>query len=270
MTSSDINYKEQIKKQWNNDPCGAITAKQYEIGSPKFYEAVENYRYNLYSPWLKGEINFENYKNRFVLEIGGGLGTDHIQFAKAGAITFDLDLAKEHLRLTKLRFDQAKLNGNFIYADAESICFKENSFDVVYSFGVLHHTPNTQKAIDEIYHVLKQNGVALIMLYHKHSFFYWFSLFFVKGIILGNLFKMNMEEILSRFVEYSTSGALPLVKVYTKKQAKELFKKFSQVEIKIRQLTQEDIPFIGKYIPKKFLYFLSRLIGWNLFIRAKK
>ncbi|MCX8010786.1 MAG: class I SAM-dependent methyltransferase, partial [Ignavibacteria bacterium] len=174
------------------------------------------------------------------------------------------------LRLTKLRFAQANLNGNFIYADAESTCFKDNSFDAVYSFGVLHHTPDTQKAIDEIYRGLKKNGEALIMLYHKNSFFYWFSLVFVKGILRGKLLKMNMKEILSRFVEYSTSGALPLVKVYTKKQARELFKQFAVVEIKIRQLTQEDIPFIGKFVPKKLLNFLSHFIGWNLFIRAKK
>ncbi|MBU2445223.1 MAG: methyltransferase domain-containing protein [Bacteroidetes bacterium] len=267
---SNSNFKNETRKQWNNDPCGAVTAKEFEPGTPEFFNAVEKYRYEIYSPWLKNEIGFDRFKGKSVLEIGGGLGTDHIQFAKAGANTFDLDLAKEHLRLAKERFIQNNFRGNFIYGDAELSPFKDSSFDAVYSFGVLHHTPDTQKSIDEARRVLKSNGVAMIMLYYKHSYFYWFSLFFVKGILRGNLFKMNMDEIMSRFVEYSTSGARPLVKVYTKKQAREMFKDFSDIQIKIRQLTQEDFPIIGKFIPISILSFLSKFVGWNIFIRAIK
>ncbi len=263
-------FKSETQKQWNNDPCGAVTAKEFEPGTPEFFSAVEKYRYEIYSPWLKDEIKFKRFNQKYVLEIGGGLGTDHIQFAKAGAKTFDLDLAKEHLRLAKSRLTQSNFAGNFIYGDAELSPFKNNSFDAVYSFGVLHHTPDTQKSIDEVYRVLKQNGEALIMLYYKHSYFYWFSLFFIKGILRGNLFKMNMSEIMSLFVEYSTSGARPLVKVYTKSEARQMFKDFSRIEIKIRQLTQEDFPYIGKLIPVSVLNFFSRFIGWNIFIRAIK
>jgi len=268
MQSND--YKKEIRKQWNNDPCGAVTAKEYEPGTPEFFSVVEKYRYEVYSPWLKDEIKFERFNGKYILEIGGGLGTDHVQFAKAGAKTFDLDLAKEHLRLAKERFVQNNLSGNFIYGDAELSPFKDNSFDAVYSFGVLHHTPDTQQSIEEVRRVLKPSGEAMIMLYYKHSYFYWFSLFFVKGVLKGNLFKMNMSDIMSRFVEYSTSGARPLVKVYTKKQVRKMFKDFSQIQIKIRQLTQDDFPYVGKFIPVSTLNFLSKFIGWNIFIRAIK
>lgn len=270
MMNDSNKYKNQTKQQWNNDPCGAVTANEYQIGSPEFYQQVESYRYNVYSPWLKKEVQFEKYRGKKILEIGGGLGTDLIQFARAGAITFDLDLASEHIRLAKKRFEMENIESSFIIGDAEYNCFKDNSFDVVYSFGVLHHTPDTQKAINEAYRVLKPGGEAIIMLYYKHSFFYWFSMFFVKGILKGNLFKMSMDEILSRFVEYSTSGALPLVKVYTKKQARELFKSFKTIDIKIRQLTKEDFLFLGKIIPNFVLNFLGKFIGWNILIKAIK
>lgn len=270
MNKSDNQFKDQTRKQWNNDPCGAITAENYEIGTKEFFEQVENYRYKTYSPWLKSEVGFTKYSGKKVLEIGGGLGTDLIQFARAGAVTYDLDLASEHIRLAKKRFQLYNKSGHFITADAEHNCFKDNCFDVVYSFGVLHHTPNTEKSIDEVYRVLKPGGEALIMLYYKHSYFYWFSMFFVKGILKGNLFKMSMSELLSRFVEFSTSGALPLVKVYTKKQAGQMFKKFSNVEIKIRQLTKEDFPYIGKFIPVSLLNLFGKFVGWNIFIKAIK
>jgi ubiquinone/menaquinone biosynthesis C-methylase UbiE len=264
------NLKNEIQKQWNNDPCGAVTAKEFEPGTPEFFSAVEKYRYETYSPWLKDEVKFEQFTGKYILEVGGGLGTDHVQFAKAGAKTFDLDLAKEHLRLSKERFAQNNLSGNFIYGDAELSPFRNNSFDTVYSFGVLHHTPDTQKSIEEVRRVLKPSGEVMIMLYYKHSYFYWFSLFFVKGILKGNLFRMNMSEIMSRFVEYSSSGARPLVKVYTKKQVRKMFKDFSQIQIKICQLTQGDFPYIGKFIPVSILNFLSKFIGWNIFIRGVK
>lgn len=269
-SKEDDYYKHQIQQLWNNDPCGAVTAKQFEIGTKEFFDAVEKYRYEVYSPWLKQEVQFEKFAGKKILEIGGGLGTDHIQFAKARAITFDLDLAFEHLKLTKERFQLFNQKGNFILGDAEFNCFKDNCFDAIYSFGVLHHTPDTQKAIDEVYRILKPGGEALIMLYHKQSYFYWFSLFFVKGILRRNLFRMNMKEILSRFVEYSTSGARPLVKVYTRNDARKMFRRFSKIELKIRQLTQEDFPYIGKIIPISLLNFFSKFIGWNLFIRAIK
>lgn len=270
MNSLSNNFKNETRKQWNNDPCGAVTAKDHEPGTPQFFSAVEKYRYEIYSPWLKEEIRFDRFNGKYVLEVGGGLGTDHIQFAKAGAKTFDLDLAKGHLKLAKERFSQSNFSGNFIYGDAELTPFKNNSFDAVYSFGVLHHTPDTQKSIEEIFRVLKQGGEAMIMLYYRHSYFYWFSLFFVKGILKGKLFKMNMNEIMSRFVEYSTSGARPLVKVYTKSEVQKMFNDFSRIETKVRQLTQEDFPFVGKFIPIPILNFFSRFIGWNIFIRAIK
>src|SRR4029453_17679109 len=102
--------KLETQRQWNANPCGADVAADLERGSPAFFRSVEEHRYEVYAPWLKEAIGFQSFGGRRVLEIGPGLGTDHAQFARAGAQTYAIDLTKTHLELTRRRFalDQLK------------------------------------------------------------------------------------------------------------------------------------------------------------------
>jgi ubiquinone/menaquinone biosynthesis C-methylase UbiE len=140
---------------------------------------------------------------------------------------------------------------------------------------VLHHAPNIEKAIDEIYRVMKPEGEVIVMLYNKNSVFFWWDIVFIEGVILMNFLRESIRDRLSR-IEYTTLGAKPLVRVYTKKQVRRLFNKFRKINIQVFQLKKDDIwlPFIGNYtkrfIPGKLIYLVSRLWGWNLFIRAIK
>ncbi|MFN3386376.1 MAG: class I SAM-dependent methyltransferase [Candidatus Thermochlorobacter sp.] len=266
-----IDYKAQAKKLWNNDPCGAVYAREFEQGTKEFYEKVEAYRYNDYAPWIKKFVPFSEFKGKKVLEIGAGLGTDLLQFARAGAFCTDLDLSETHLELAQKRFALYGFTGTFVLGDAENLPFDDSSFDGVFSNGVLHHTPNTQKAIDEVYRVLKPNGKAMIMLYHKQSFFYWYHLVFGKGIV-GGLYRKGFttQDLLNRFVEYTESDALPLVKCYTKAECKQMFSKFKSIDLKVCQFTKSDIPYIGKFTPQFIIDALGSVIGWNIYITAVK
>ncbi|MBC8043267.1 MAG: class I SAM-dependent methyltransferase, partial [Rhizobacter sp.] len=177
--------KSDVHDYWNQNPCGTQFT-ELGRGSKAFYDEVERFRYAT-QPFMSRLCGFDNFAGKRLLEIGCGLGTDLLQFARAGAITTGVDLTEESVALAKKRFELYGVPGDFQVADAEKLPFAADSFDAVYSFGVLHHTPDTQKAIDEVYRVLKPGGKIVIMLYHKQSLHVWLGvpLYFLYGLIQG-------------------------------------------------------------------------------------
>ncbi|MEK7412370.1 MAG: methyltransferase domain-containing protein, partial [Planctomycetota bacterium] len=264
----DEAMKDEARRQWNTDHCGGDRGGVAETGSLEWFLNVERDRYESYAPWMKKAIGFERYSGKKVLEIGAGLGTDHAQFAKAGAITTDFDLAEGHLNMAKKNFAARGLPGEFILGDAEKLDLPEATFDVVYSFGVIHHTPGTEEVVRRIHKVLKPGGEAIIMVYAKHSWNYWYKDWW-KLYIRGGLRKtMTMADVLSANTEHSPNGARPLVKVYSARECRRLFKDFSTVRVEKYQLTAPEIPsWFLKILP---LSAWGRLMGWNMLIRARK
>jgi len=128
------------------------------------YENHSNTRYS-----LKPEIiyfgNFTDFKGLKTLEIGVGLGSNHQKLAELGAILSDVDLTSRAINHTRRRFELMGLNSELQIADSENLPFAYNSSDAVYSWGVLHHSPETQKAVDEVFRVLHPSGFAIIMIY---------------------------------------------------------------------------------------------------------
>lgn len=261
-------WKEEARRQWNTDHCGGERGEGADKGTLEYFLKVESDRYGSYAPWMPKAIGFEKYAGKKVLEIGAGLGTDLAQFAKAGAQVTDFDLAEGHLNFARLNFEVRGLKADFQLGDAEHIPFPDECFDVVYSFGVIHHIPDTQRVVDHIHRVLKPGGEAIVMVYAKHSFNYWakdvYRLWWKQ-----NLRKtMTMEEILSANTEYSPSGARPLVKVYTARQCRRLFRGFSSVRVRKFQLTPGELPRWMRCIAPVSAW--GRLMGWNLLINAVK
>ena len=202
-----------------------------------------------------------------MLEIGGGMGTDLAQFAKNGARTTDIDLSAGHLALAQENFTLRGLTGRFVHHDAERLPFDDNSFDVVYSNGVIHHTPNTRGLVDEIYRVLRPGGRAIIMVYAENSLHYWGVQVGMLGLRGGMLETSSVGDIMSRSVEMTANDARPLVKVYTKRRLARLFSRFSDITIVKRQLTAPELPPFARWIP---LPIAGRIAGWNLIIKAIK
>jgi len=229
--------KLEVQKQWNADPCGSSTAREHESGSAAFFHKVETERYDIYAPWMRMAIGFEAYRGKRVLEIGPGLGTDHAQFARAGAEMYALDLTVRHLELTRRHFELEGLVTRLVRGDAEALPFEADYFDVVYSFGVLHHTPGTQAAIDEVRRVLRPGGLAIVGLYHKHSAFYWICTMLLRGVIRGELRKKGYRRLLADIEYRSTdSDAVPLVKVLTRRDCRRLFADFAETRIRADQI----------------------------------
>jgi ubiquinone/menaquinone biosynthesis C-methylase UbiE len=259
-------YKDQVQHQWNNNPVGSETARTAQPHTLEWFLEVERYRYDVYAPWMPRVMEFAGHAGHQMLEIGGGLGTDLAQFAKHGAIVTDVDLSEGHLQLAQENFRLRGLTGRFVHHDAESLPFDDNSFDLVYSNGVLHHTPNTRRAVAEILRVLKPGGRAIVMVYAENSLQYWRNLVWHYGLKSGDLSTTSMSEIMSRSVERTGNDARPLVKVYTKPRLRALFGGFENIQIVQRQISPELVP----RRLRRFLPVVERLAGWNLIIKARK
>src|SRR5437867_3445816 len=126
------------------------------------------------------------------------MGTDLCQFAHHGAVVTDVDLSAGHLALAQENFRLRGLAGEFIHHDAERLPFEDDSFDVVYSNGVIHHTPNTADVVKEMFRVLRPGGRAIVMVYAENSWHYWNQLVYVLGLNDGLLTTWSMGEIMSR------------------------------------------------------------------------
>ena len=140
-TDSSVDQKRRVREYWEADPCGSEHATALE-GSPEFFAEVERTRYEL-EPYIARYADFEGARGLRVLEIGVGLGTDFISFARAGAQVTGVDLTEHSVELVRRRLELEGLEGEVRRADAESLPFEDGSFDRVYSWGVLHHTPDT-------------------------------------------------------------------------------------------------------------------------------
>jgi ubiquinone/menaquinone biosynthesis C-methylase UbiE len=259
-------YKDQVQTQWNTNPVGSHYARESQPHTREWFLEIERHRYGVYAPWMPRMMEFADHAGQDVLEIGGGIGTDLAQFAAHGASVTDVDLSAGHLRLAEENFGLRGLQGRFIQHDAEALPFPDRSFDLVYSNGVLHHTPNTAAVVSEIWRVLRPMGRAIVMIYAERSLHFWRKLVWELGVKERRLDEMSIGEIMSQSVERSANDARPLVKVYTSSRVRALFKEFASIEIFQRQLTSEEFPkWLRWTLPKA-----ETLLGWNLIVKATK
>ncbi|MDP3716191.1 MAG: methyltransferase domain-containing protein [Acidobacteriota bacterium] len=265
VTTGDA-YKEHVQDQWNHNPVGTHYAKTTEPHTLEWFQEVESHRYGAYAPWMPALMEFDQHAGHDVLEIGGGIGTDLSQFARHGARVTDLDLSAGHLALAQENFERRGLRGRFVHYDAETLPFEDHTFDLVYSNGVLHHTPNTRQVVAEIRRVLKPGGKAIVMMYAEHSVHYWRELVGALGLDRDLLKNHSIAEIMSRYVEVSQNDARPLVKVYTAARLKRVFDGFENRVIYKRQLMTSEIPGALRLLP---IGLTERLMGWNVIIKAR-
>ncbi len=267
MTTYDD--KKEAVKQWTHDPCGLLGAEGIEIGSREFYETVDRNRYERYAPWMKTAIGFDRMRDKRLLEVGFGMGTDLFQFAAAGALVSGIDLSPRHLDIARRRFELFGLEADLRIADAEAIPHPDGTFDAVYSFGVIHHTPNIQKALDEIHRVLVPGGEAIVAVYHLHSAFHWFCVF--GGHVFHRRFlRESYRRTLSRIEYRANSDACPLVNLYSRRSLRRLLNRFSRVTIDCAHLDTTHFGRLGPVVPERLVPKLERRLGWYLIARCLK
>ena len=263
--------KLRAREQWGKDPCGAIHGRKHELDTREFFDAVEHHRYREYAPWMPEVMGFDEFAGAQLLEIGCGMGTDLLQFARGGAKVTGTDLTPRSIEIARQHLALYGESGNFAIADCETLPFADDSFDVAYSNGVLHHTPDTAGAVGEIHRVLRPGGHARVMLYHRRSLAYWGEVILRHGILQGEFLRGNSSaDIMSKYVEFNESGGRPLVKVYSRRQARDLFAMFREVKVQVEQLTRPELYIIGRFIPERMFRCLRRSVGWNVIVSAKK
>jgi ubiquinone/menaquinone biosynthesis C-methylase UbiE len=265
--------KEYIRDYWNKRlPQRWYSNKEY--GTLPYWNEVSEKRYTIYYPYLKWEAEFYEHKGEKILEIGVGVGTDTLEYGKGGAEVTGIDLTENAINITSERFIKNGLAGTFLVSDVENLPFENNTFDLVFCFGVLHHTPNIDKSLYEIQRVLKPSGKAIIMLYANGWKHYIIRLFY-HGILKGELLRMNKQEVINKNSE--VEGNSPLTKVYSKGQIYELFKKWDHIELRrYRMGGFFDYPHYGmrmlpwpiRWMAKKFK--LEKVFGENWLIKAYK
>ncbi len=212
--------KKAVHDFWEAAACGENL--YLEAQEKQDYLEQAKRRYEL-EPFILDFAEFDQYQGKKVLEIGVGLGADHQKFAEADAILYGIDLTQRAVEHTKHRFDLLGLTSSLQVADAEDLPFDNETFDLVYSWGVLHHSPDTPKAISEVFRVLKSGGVAKLMIYHNYSFVGY--MLWIRYALLRLKPLTSLKQIYENYLES------PGTKAYSVSEARNLFSKFQTVEI---------------------------------------
>jgi SAM-dependent methyltransferase len=264
--------KQDVTKFWDAAACGedlylpTTTIEGYK------HQADERYRLE---PYIMELAQFERWRDKDVLEIGVGLGSDHQRFAEAGARLTGIDLTPRAIEHTKRRFALLGLQSNLSTGDAEKLAFPDNSFDMVFSYGVIHHSPLTGLAAQEILRVLRPGGEFRVMIYHKHSligFMLW------ARYALARLRPFTpLKEIYAKYLES------PGTKAFTQAEARALFEKAVGVKTRV-VLTHSDLlesasgqrhkglvlTLARIFWPRWFLRRFARGLGLALFVTGRK
>ena len=220
VTAMMMTQKADVHEYWNRASCGEelLLAHRDRDG----YETQRAERYRL-EPYIPDFAGFDHCRGLKTLEIGVGLGADHQSFAEGGADLWGIDLTERAIEHTTRRLALCGLQSRLKVGDAEHLDFADDTFDIVYSWGVLHHSPNTPQAFREVHRVLKPGGAARIMIYSKWS---------VVGMMLWTRYALlrgrpfcTMAEICGSHLES------PGTKVYTVDEARRLCSGFRDVRI---------------------------------------
>lgn len=290
--------EESRREFWLGYQPGLRTSDQ-AARSPEFFAEVERERYEL-EPDIPEMANFASWRDRDVLEAGCGIATDGLQFARSGARYTGIDFSTTALDLARQRFDRERLPGRFVEGSLVELPFQDSSFDLVYSMGVIHHIPDTERVVAEFRRVLREGGTAIVMVYHRDSFNYRFSILMVRralaavlllprGIDLVARITREPEDVLrgnrellrehglayvrdrQLFLNNSTDGpGNPLSKVYTRHDAERLFASFAEVRTAVRFLHLRSYPAGGRVARAQLGQRLGSRWGWHLWIDAKK
>jgi SAM-dependent methyltransferase len=272
---------------------------QLPVGTPGFFREVEGERY-LLEPDIPEMVNFGSWSDRDVLEAGCGIATDGAQFARAGARYTGVDLSPTAVRLARERFGMHGLDGRFVQGSIVELPFAAESFDLVYSMGVIHHIPDTDAAVSEFHRVLRPGGRAIVMLYHRDSFNYRFTILALRRALVSLLLVPGAPSLVSRltgerpdvleghrlllrehgvrylrdrklFLANNTDGpGNPLSKVYGRDDARDLFARFEEVRTTVRFLHLRSYPGGGRLARTGLAERLGSRWGWHLWIDARK
>ena len=244
---------EEIRDFWtrnvNAERLLGEKVSSQERGSEAYFAELEAQRFRSHRhlpEWIRSM-----QPGRSVLEVGSGVGLDTYVMARHGLNVTAIDLTTVAVAQVKQRFERNGLDGRFAVADGCRLPFSDDSFDYVYSFGVLHHAADTAAAIREAHRVLQPGGEARIMLYHRRSL----------NELVHRLTGIPFEE---------RDELCPVVRRFTLDEVREMFKDFRQTDMTLSHAFGEGYGAFYRWTPRPFYTFLSRHFGWHIMIAATK
>ena len=217
---------------------------------------AEKLRY-MREPFIQSFASFESFENKDVLEIGVGTGIDFMQFMRHHANATGIDISLKSLEICKRRLSTRGIKPEVVLADAENLPIVDNHFDLVYSYGVIHHSPAPEKVVSEIYRVMKPGAKIKAMVYHRHSLVSLRKMMW--EIVLKRRIRNSLDEVLSESLESRGTRAYSLAGV------RWLFSKFKELTAH-PILTYYDVGFV----PPKFLQQFASRIGFFIMVTGVK
>ncbi len=259
MHNNDL--AQRIADYWNNQPCN-VKHSQAPMGSESYFNEVTAKRYRA-EPHILDFAGFHLWRGKRVLEIGCGIGSDAEQFARHGADYTAVDISEESLDICRQRFDVYGLQGHFVRGSVTDLDFLKTlgEFDLVYSYGVLHHFPGMDRHLENISHLLHSGGELRFMVYARNS---WKYAMIQKGLD-----------------QFEAQANCPYAEAFTKEEIRSLLEPYYHVE-RVRQdhCFMYNVPAYkqGRFelepwfeaMPEVMRLAVKEYLGWHLLVKAKK
>jgi 2-polyprenyl-3-methyl-5-hydroxy-6-metoxy-1,4-benzoquinol methylase len=261
----------RVQEYWNARPCN-IRHSTKAMGSKEYFDEVEARKY-MVEPHIPRFAEFERWRGKRVLEIGCGLGTDTINFARHGARVTAVDLSEKSLELARTRAAVFGLQDQieFYAANAEELSktVPVEAYDLIYSFGVIHHTPHPDAVLEEVRKYERPGTTVKIMVYHRRS---WKVLWILLTEGRGQFWKLN--QLIATNSEAQTG--CPITYSYSRKEGRELLERHG-LEVKAAGVDHvfpyriEDYvkyryvrEWYFRWMPAGMFHGFERRLGWHL------
>lgn len=256
MTNRTLN--DDVRAFWEQEPCGTgerITGP-LELGSLEWFEAVEQNRY-ANEPMIHAAGEFTRHRGKRLLEIGVGAGTDHLQWARAGCDCYGVDLTDAAIETTRRRLDLYEFSSDLRRLDAEQLPFDDDTFDLVWSWGVIHHAERPDKIVAEVHRILKPGGEFRGMMYKRLSLAV-FNEWLKHALLRGKPWRSFSDVLAAHFES-------PGTKAYTLNEMRAMFHAFRAVDVR-PAMTPYDL----QHLPRFLAHWLPDALGSFIVIRAGK
>jgi 2-polyprenyl-3-methyl-5-hydroxy-6-metoxy-1,4-benzoquinol methylase len=267
----------QVQQYWNSQPCN-IRHSARPIGTREYFDEVEARKYFV-EPHIRRLAEFPRWNGKRVLEIGCGIGTDTINFARHGAWVTAVDLTEKSLEIARQRVAVFELQDRirFYQANAEELdrIVPIEPYDLVYSFGVIHHTPNPGRVLEQIRRYMRPQSVLKLMVYHRYS---WKVLWLLLRSGKGQFWKTS--QLVAKHSEAQTG--CPITYIYSRGQGRKFVERhgFRVTELWVDHVFPYRIRDYKEYRYRKEWYFrwlpppvfrkLEQKFGWHLCITAQQ
>jgi SAM-dependent methyltransferase len=294
MMDAAVLAQERVREHWNRQPCDSELSAR-DPASRDFYLDVERQRYAL-QPHILECHSWIDWRGKRVLEVGAGIGTDARQLIRAGARYVGINIDRGSAEATALTLRLFALPGVSLQRDAGCLDFSDGTFEVVYSFGVLQHIPEVERAVAQIERVLAPGGELLVMLYNRSSINYLIEILFLRRLGLRLLIIPGMIGALARlglpraklerhrqlhrershmsraeWLSRNTNGPdYPYCRVYSAREAEELLSGFEILRHEVRFFDHRHWGVLGRLLPPRLCRALGRRWGWHRILHVRK